>query len=160
MAVTELGRLTCNMCDFISIGLNGNLTPALRKWRRRGYALAEHDHPALRKALPPSHVPWLLTTGGCSCDFCGRPSESVQTRDAKRAIVLRDDAAEIIRELVALDSGSSFLYVHFYGGDISTEPLPIVKRSRRTPGSLTSPTDPIMRDELIELTTRNQPKQG
>jgi len=108
--------------------------------------------------MSATHVPWLLTTGGCSCELCCRPPEPAQVADAERAIFLREDAAAIVQELASLHTGGAFLYVHFYSGDVSTEPLPILARTRRAPESLSSRTEPIHRDELIEITSRKQRK--
>jgi hypothetical protein len=148
------------MCDFISIGLPDKLPESLAKWRRRYFALAEHHNPTLRQALAPTHLPWLLTTGGCSCELCCRPPDTKRRADADRAVVLREDAVAIIRELATLHAGSSFLYIHFYSGDISSEQLPILSRTRRTLDSISSSAEPIMRDDLIELTNPKHPQRA
>ena len=139
------------MCDFISIGLPSRLAKSLGQWRRRRFALAEHRNQTLRQALPSTYLPWLLTSGGCSCELCCELPKPKQPPTPGRAFFLRYDAAEIVRELAALHCGSSFLYVHFYSGDVSAEPLPIIGRTRMTPDSLSSHAAPILRDELIEL---------
>jgi hypothetical protein len=142
------------MCDFISIGLPAALTDKMTAWRRRQYALTEHLNPALKKALPPKYVPWLLTTGHCSCDLCCHPPKSEQPKHPKPAFFLRADAAEIIRELAGSHTGRTFLYVHTYTGDVSSDQLPIASRSRKTLDALSSANDPLLRDELVELTTK------
>lgn len=115
--------------------------------RRRGFALEEHRNPSLRQALPRGCTPYILITGGCSCDLCQKHPNAASTLRPEDAIALRDDAAAIVRELVP-----AFLYVHFYSGDIAAERLPITGRTHRPLDSLTWTGDPVLRDTLIELT--------
>jgi hypothetical protein len=140
------------MCDFISIAVPEAARDAVGKWRRRGFALAEHSNPHLRQALPRGYTPYVLTTGHCSCDLCRKHPRATSTADA---VALRDDASAIVRELAP-----SFLYVHFYSGDIATEQLPITERVRRSLDSLGSAGEPLLRDTLIELVTQNRAKKA
>ena len=75
------------------------------------------------------------------CDFI-----SLAIKDSTR-----DDAALIVRELAP-----SFLYVHFYSGNISTERLPILERARRPLDSFTSASNPVLRNTSIELIAQNR----
>lgn len=139
------------MCDFISLAIPENRCDVVRQWRRRGFALNEHKNPSLKQALPRGYTSFVLTTGGCSCDLCRKHPNARETSKPKDAIALRDDAALIIRELAP-----SFIYVHFYSGDIQTEQLPIIERVRRPLDSFTSACDPVFRDTLVEIITQTR----
>lgn len=140
------------MCDFISISVPKSATDRMSKWRRRYYALAPHDNPALKKRLPADYSAWVLVKGGCSCELCVSDGTVPHTDPTTPDLKLSDDAMEILRELAAgLDR--VFLYVHQYRGDISTEPLPIVAKERRKMGAFGSQAS-FRRDSLIELTDR------
>ena len=138
------------MCDFISIGLPASASAAAKAWRRRGFALSEHANPTLRRALPDGYTPYLLTTGACSCDLCVRHPAAESTKRPDDAIVLRDDAAAVVRELAPANT-PSFLYVHFYSGDVASEKLPILSLRRMALDSLSTGDDPLLRDELTQL---------
>ena len=140
------------MCDFISISVPKKATDAASKWRRRYYALLPHDNPALKKQLPADYSTWVLTKGGCSCDLCVSVGSPPRKASATLEVMLRDDACEILQEILAgLDR--AFVYVHHYRGDISTEQLPVSSRERRKIDAFGAETQ-FHRDSLIELTRR------
>ena len=140
------------MCDFISIAVPKKATDAVSKWRRRYYALSPHDNPTLRTHLPPGYSTWVLTKGGCSCDLCISVGSVPRKASATPEVMLRDNASEILQEIVAgLDR--VFIYVHHYSGDISTEQLPVTSRERRKFDALDAQAQ-FRRDSLIELTRR------
>jgi hypothetical protein len=140
------------MCDFISIAVPKKATDSVSKWRRRYYALSPHNNPTLRTHLPLDYSTWLLTTGGCSCKLCVSVASPTRKSSGTLELMLRDDASEILQEVVAgLDR--LFVYVHQYSGDVSTEQLPVVSRERRKIGAFGAQT-PFHRDSIIELTRR------
>jgi hypothetical protein len=143
------------VCDFITLAMPANRSGIIGRWRRRGFALDEHKNPNLTQALPRGYTPFVLTTGGCSCDLCRKHPRAEQTPKPEDAIALRDDAVQIVREL-----GPSFLYIHFYSGDISTEELPILDRVRRPVDSFTLASDPVLRDTLVEIIAQSGGKQA
>jgi hypothetical protein len=147
------------MCDFVSIALPEAASNAAKAWRRRGFALTEHENPTLRRALPAGYTPYLLTTGACSCDLCVRHPRAESTNRPDDAIALRDDAAAIVRELATADA-PSLLYVHFYSGNVATEKLPVMARRRRALDSLSAVGDPVLRDELNELVPPKKPRKA
>jgi hypothetical protein len=149
--ICQFSPIVYVMCDFISLAFPENRCDFVRQWRRRGFALDEQNNASLREVLPRGYTPFNLTTGGCSCDLCRKHPRARETLKPKDAIALRDDGALIIREL-----SPSFLYVHFYSGDIQTEKLPIVERVRRPLDSFTSASDPVFRDTLVEIITQTR----
>lgn len=106
--ICQFSPIVYVMCDFISLAFPENRCDFVRQWRRRGFALDEQHNASLRQVLPRGYTPFILTTGGCSCDLCRKHPRAGETSKPKDAIALRDDAALIIRELAP-----SFLYVHF-----------------------------------------------
>ena len=72
------------------------------------------------------------------------------------AIALRDDAAAIVCDL-ARTNAPSFLYVHFYSGDVASEKLPILSLRRMALDSLSTRNDPLLRDELTQLVPPKNP---
>lgn len=140
------------MCDFISIAVPKKATDAVSKWRRRYYALSPHDNPTLRTHLPPGYSTWVLTKGGCSCELCVSVGSPPRKASATFEVMLREDASEILQEIVA-GFDRVFIYVHCYRGDISTEQLPVISRERRRVDAFGAQT-PFGRDSLIELTRR------
>ncbi len=64
-------------------------------------------------------------------------------------MALRDDAREIIREL-AVGPERTFVFVHYYRGDISSECLPPAPKEQR-PHAFLNAEEPFRRDALIEL---------
>lgn len=140
------------MCDFISIAVPKKATDAASKRRGRYYAFLPHDNPTLKTQLPADYSAWVLTKGGCSCELCVSIGSVPRKASATLDVVLRDDATEILQEIVAgLDR--VFVYVHHYRGDISTEQLPVISRERRKIEAFGAQT-PFPRDSLIELTRR------
>jgi hypothetical protein len=138
------------MCDFISIAVPKKATDAASKWRQRYYALLPHDNPTLKTQLPPDYSTWVLTKGGCSCELCVSDGSASHKASATLDVTLRDDASEILQEIVAgLDR--VFVYVHQYSGDISTEQLPVLTRERRKIEAFGAQAS-FRRDSLIELT--------
>lgn len=138
------------MCDFISIAVPKKAADAVSKWRRRYYALSPHDNPTLQTQLPPGYSTWILTKGGCSCELCASIGSVHRKAQATLDVKLRDDAGEILQEICA-GCDRVFVYVHWYRGDISTEPLPVLATERRKIGSF-GPKTQFRRDSLIELT--------
>ena len=129
------------MCHFISIGVPARIGKQMATWRRRGFHLAEQQNASLLKALPPDYSSWLLTRGQCSCELCLQPEAET------KAVRLREDAAEIVRQFGTLHTGRTFLYIHWYTGDVSTEALPIDQRIRQRNFSL---AESLPLDTLIE----------
>jgi hypothetical protein len=140
------------MCDFISIAVPKKATNAVSKWRRRYYALLPQDNPTLKAQLPDDYSTWVLTKGGCSCELCVSVGSLPPKASAPLEVMLRDDASEILQEIVA-GLVRVFVYVHHYNGDISTEQLPVISRERRRVDAFGAQT-PFRRDSLIELTMR------
>jgi hypothetical protein len=133
------------MCDFISIAVpkRGDGSAPLS---RRGFALSPHNSPVLTQWLPPGFAAWILTTRGCSCALsCGGKHQPADDG----SLVFRDDATEILQQ-IGTRYGRMFVYVHQYGGDISTERLPLLRKEQRKLETLTR-GQTFHRDTLIEF---------
>lgn len=169
------------MCFFITIAVASDAVECVRtEHAARGMHIAPTANASARSLAGSGRTPLLVTTGGCSCDWYKRPTDSVSEAESKvakararyermgwssakieRALegmsrVPRHDFGlhPVVIELlqaVARDCGSAAVWVHDFSGDVEVEPYSLVQRERWRQSEVAARSATLAPDTLAEI---------
>lgn len=176
------------MCFFITIAVPSNAVERLRAEHTvRGMQIAPTANASARAAAGPGRTPLLVTTGGCSCDWYRRPSESEadskiakararyermgwskakidralegMARPPRQDFGLHPVVIDLIRA-VAWNRGPAAVWVHDFSGDVEIEPYTITGRERWPWPDVAARAAMLATDTLAEISAEHAPPTG
>jgi hypothetical protein len=134
------------MCHFLTISVPAQKVPEVPKTLRREVHFAKQLNRSVTVHAPPDWISFVVTSGGCSCDFYRSGDDSPDdeskriskyrkqgwseakiqrviesmTTATMRSVGLRDDIVEMVADFTHA-FGQIRLSLHWYSGDIETE---------------------------------------
>jgi hypothetical protein len=107
------------MCYFLFIAVPTDAVDHIKSSFARGFQVRSATNQSLLRVLPTGYSLRVVTSGGCSCELY---SKSASTCGLTESVTTR-------LEQLCSDAGGLAVLVHWFSGDIDSEPIKLTKSS-------------------------------